>query len=453
MMSPPYRRQVVAHRRAASSERSRRQAFFLGSSQPPRGSRRLRVVAESSARPDARANAVRWSLLPRNAKWTYRNSSGNFGVIGEERCGQPTRSRNSLTKGKEASFPRSSVPTKGMTEPSVRRRRPPNLRIDTQRVDVSGGETGKEIATLAGEYITRQRQRRVAKGEVYLKRCLTLFAVAFFGVIHTQQYTHLYYVCWVMTYCSFFLTLPSVLPSDNNKIQYMLVLSLGNIASAAAFTGKKALEKHRNSCDFVWYVSLLEFSSCPFTRWLCWWNMFFWSVHSVGASFMSAIFLHASTRLSPINGLYRFWKACGIYFIFVATVSGIDLAFSYRSGKYDLEAFKWAGRWNVIITVEQAVIGCLCLSHRFKNYMWAYAASVAAIKVREGTENNEHDSPPKSPVVKIPYERRHPRPWYRRVGEAVLATTIFRGDALVSSPNRPNRRCFPPPRRRPQWPP
>mmetsp|Transcript_25050 Transcript_25050/g.77327 ORF Transcript_25050/g.77327 Transcript_25050/m.77327 type:complete len:385 (+) Transcript_25050:166-1320(+) len=317
-------------------------------------------------------------------------------------------------------------------------RRQKKLRIDTQRTEVCGGETAeKRDRGLAGEYVQRHRQKRQRQGEAYMKRSVSVFALSFLGVMRFRQYSHLYYACWVSTYLSFFLTLPSVLPTDNTKIVSLLAIGLGNISTAAVFCASKALEKHRGSCDFAPVV--------------CAWNVCFWSFQAAGATAMSFVFLHAATRLQPRAALYRFWKATGLYFLFVSSVTSFDLFLSYRAGKYDAPDFVWAGRWNVVISLEQALLGCLSLSHRFKNFIWAYAASFSSINVRDErhrdaavasdhTPHRVHDSDDdgrlrakttagettagvaaaSSPLSSR--TRRPPtRPIYRRVWEAVLA--------------------------------
>uniref|UniRef100_A0A7S3NKC9 Uncharacterized protein n=1 Tax=Aureoumbra lagunensis TaxID=44058 RepID=A0A7S3NKC9_9STRA len=289
------------------------------------------------------------------------------------------------------------------------RRRPGGLRpISTERVEV--GETEMHVLnsrstnsssrtapsstgtikgnTLASEYMTRNRQKRVKKGSNYVRSCVSLFALSFFGVATAPQYSHIYYISWCCSYMAFILCLPSVLPSDNTKIKICLIVYSGNIAAVSIFCFNRFATKIF-ALSKLWQDQNIRGHLCAFPKDPCRWNLCFWGCHGVGAAFMTYFFITFSIRLPPALALYKFWRSNGFYFLFIATISAIDLTLSYRAGKYDLPKFIHAGRWNIIITIEQAFIGMLCLSQQFKLFMWRLAASSAAIRIRQ-----ESSTPP-----------------------------------------------------------
>lgn len=239
------------------------------------------------------------------------------------------------------------------------RRRP--MTIQTGRAFDEGG---------AGAYIAHHRDRRLRKGDIFLRRCAVLFMLSLTGIMKTRQYSIEYYLCWISTYVSFFFMLPSVLPSDNVRIRAMLLVAVWNMSCATAFAVRFARRKH----------SQLE--HCTLLRWVCLFNVGFWSVHAFIASALAASSLYSFARRSPADGLHRFWWDFGVYFTLLACVSSADLAAVYCGGKYHLPEYRVAFWGNVAITLVQFAIGRLCHSNAFKFAMWRYAASIASIRAR-----------------------------------------------------------------------
>jgi len=259
----------------------------------------------------------------------------------------------------------------------VRRRRRPlgqALRISTERVaSTTAPATPDEGNVVATVFLGKQRERRVRRGDAYLRRCVLIFMVSLSLVLTTPQYSNRYYLSWAATYASFFFMLPSVLPTDNTKIKVVLFATSWNMACGWCVALRYGVKK-------------LRITHCDVAPAVCAWNPFFWFAHSLNAGFFAVAAIHAAFRLAPAKGLHRLWRWCGFYFILVAVITFVDLTVSYHSGKYDPGTkYRVAGLWNLVLAVEQFLIGRLCLHNRFKLWTWRYAASLAKITVRDDT--------------------------------------------------------------------
>lgn len=218
-------------------------------------------------------------------------------------------------------------------------------------------------ANPAAAHMAAQRERRTRKGDLFLRRCVVLFLLSLVGVMKTPQYSIPYYCCWVITYMSFFLMLPSVLPTDNTRIQVMLCVTCWNMGCASLIAARFAVRKPE-----------------PL-------NVAFWSSHACLAGVFCVVAAHAAARLAPAHGLHKFWRCTGYYFQLVSLVTLMDFLVAYSTGKYHRPEFRVAFFGNLTVIAEQFAIGRLCHSHRFKNLMWTYAAQIASIRVRDNTRS------------------------------------------------------------------
>jgi len=264
------------------------------------------------------------------------------------------------------------------SETSKRRR--PVLKIETDRKleDETDDECSNKTMALA--YMQRHRERRVRKGDKLLRNCVTVFMVSLLGVLVCKQYSNAYYLAWCSTYCSFFLILPSVLPCDNGKIKILLFASGWNMTCGFVFATRYAKLKYHQyitkECEHQLHIDPT----------LCYFNPFFLVSSAILAAY-ACFSIYSAFDLSPCQGLHRFWRTCGIYFIFVGLFNAINWCVSYGTGQYDLPHYHNAGRWNLALTTLQFIIGILCLCNRFKTFMWRFAASNAAIKLRATPTN------------------------------------------------------------------
>lgn len=212
------------------------------------------------------------------------------------------------------------------------------------------------------------------RGFFYLWGCCVVFLAALTDVIVAPQYSHCYYVGWVVAIASALLILPSVLPCDSTRIAVFLEVSIGNTACIVFFSAWKS------------YYFWLELRSGDCARMhgsamFCGWTSIYWCIHTLIALAFLFIWIHASIKLKPAIGLNRFWRCAGIYFIIVGIVSLIDKGLCHISGAYTSRS-QFIGRifwWNIVITIEEFVLGALCLSNRFKSWIWRRTASSANI--------------------------------------------------------------------------
>jgi len=270
-----------------------------------------------------------------------------------------------------------SQPREGGEPMRLRRKK---LSINTERRfedGVASAAVEDNVARETGRYVSMQRQRRVRKGDILLRRCFLVFLVSMSIVFTAPQYTHRYYLSLATAIVAFFLMLPSVLPSDNSRIGVMLVASNHFCVCIGVFSGLNA-RRH-------W--KLLDSGDCERATgapaWSCAWNVAFWSAHTAFPLSLTVVWAHAALRLAPADGLNRFWKFAGFYFIAIALFSLADKALSpaYRRQRNHLAArVFW---WNMLLTAEEFAVGALCLSNRFKLWIWRHAASYASITVRD----------------------------------------------------------------------
>lgn len=215
------------------------------------------------------------------------------------------------------------------------------------------------------------------RGFLYLWGYCVVFLASLTAVMFAPQYSHCYYVAWVITIASALIMLPSVLPCDSTRIAVFLEVSIGNTACVTIFCAWKSLsswlELRSGECLRVHQTSVF-----------CDWTLTYWCIHTLIALAFLLIWIHTSARLKPAIGLNRFWRCSGIYFIMVGTVSLADKGLCYIYGAYNSQSYSdsrmfW---WNIVLTVEEFVIGALCLSNRFKSWIWRRAASSANITER-----------------------------------------------------------------------
>mmetsp|Transcript_954 Transcript_954/g.2733 ORF Transcript_954/g.2733 Transcript_954/m.2733 type:complete len:362 (-) Transcript_954:128-1213(-) len=218
----------------------------------------------------------------------------------------------------------------------------------------------------AAVFLSTQRRKRVRKGHVYLQRCCVVFGLSLSAVFCVPQYTHLYYALWVVTFASFFLMLPTVLPTDNDRIKVMLRVSCFNVCVIVLFCFGMAYRNFE--------------SHGP-------WQTSYWLFH--GALQLVVFFKLAEANfLPPDRALSTFWRVCSLYFIGIAGVSVVDKIVARKSGFYERsgENETTVVVWNWIITFEEFAIGLLCASKRFKLFVWRHAASYASIRVKHSAE-------------------------------------------------------------------
>lgn len=241
------------------------------------------------------------------------------------------------------------------------RRRPPSLdttrRVGDGLVTAGGGNAG------AAAHIANYRSRRLRKCDVLLRRCVVVFMFCLTGVLKFEQYSFMYYLSWVLTYLSFFFILPSVLPSDTNRIRVMLVVTAWNMLCASGLAMRFATKKYREESNKLRYC-----------------NFFFWLSHSLLALYYCACAVHALAYMVPSAALHKFWRSTGYYFTCSSLLTAMDLLYSTHSGKYQDKKYGVAMYGNAAVTSIQFLIGRLCHSNRFKNFMWAYAAQIASIR-------------------------------------------------------------------------
>mmetsp|Transcript_22081 Transcript_22081/g.69069 ORF Transcript_22081/g.69069 Transcript_22081/m.69069 type:complete len:307 (+) Transcript_22081:104-1024(+) len=276
-----------------------------------------------------------------------------------------------------------------------RRGRRKALSINTERRFGDGLVSGcpamgnKENAAAA--YLSQQRERRVRKGDIYLRWCCAVFLISLCMVYTAKQYSHRYYASWAITYSAFFLILPTVLPSDNNRILFMLVASLWNCLIMLTFCGLMVRRK----------FDVLVHGDCRHyvggRRRFCQWNLLFWSFHTLFGLFITSCIAHAALRLKPADALNRYWRLAGVFFGSIGFISLTDDLMASLSGAYQpARVF----RWKVVLSFQMFLIGALCLSSRFKLWMWRQCARHAAITVRISTTHSP-DRKPKSAIREI----------------------------------------------------
>lgn len=190
------------------------------------------------------------------------------------------------------------------------------------------------------------------------------------GIIKTRQYSIEYYVAWVATYFSFFLMLPSVLPTDGTKIRFMLVVCAWNMFCASALASRMAVGKLRGSCDHMPLV--------------CFFNVYFWLGHASLAAVTTARLVRCIGWMPTAEALHAFWRISGWYFILSAFIQVSDIAASCYGGKYRNPEYLVAFYGNAAVVASQFVIGNLCRSESFKQFMWRFAASSTSAFARRG---------------------------------------------------------------------
>ena len=259
------------------------------------------------------------------------------------------------------------------------------MKIDTQRRFGDLTSTGEEAAS----YVNLHRDRRVKRGQIFMRRCVVIFAGSLIGVGTATQYSLLYYGCWCCVYLSFFLMMPSVLPTDNTKIKIANWVGVWNMSLGACFAVHFA---HRK------YLAVDECVTM-YPRWLCRWNVVFWTMHIFNALANAGMCFQSSRYQAPAASLHHFWWAFGCYFTFLALTGFTDLGLETLAGKYnnvrsddtdvvsDSMMVATPGRkpcfyGKFAILCVQLIIGRLCHCKRFKMYMWRYAASHASISLR-----------------------------------------------------------------------
>lgn len=207
-------------------------------------------------------------------------------------------------------------------------------------------------------HLATQRARRVRKGDVLMRRCVACFLLALTGVLKSPQYSITYYVCWLLTYLSFFLILPCVLPTDNTRIRVMLFATIFNMACGTVLAVRFALRKAASCSGLV-----------------CRFDVGYWVAHAIFAAAV-ALANFSIVRLPPAQSLDRFWRHCGLYWLMTATASLLSFLVVYYCGKYDKPEYRVAFYGNLALIAVQFLIARLCMSMRFKRWMWRYAASV-----------------------------------------------------------------------------
>lgn len=237
-------------------------------------------------------------------------------------------------------------------------RRPSSIRTDRRLYD--GLVSGKQHSNSA-HYLGEHRERRVRECNMYLKRCCIIFLLSLTAVGTAPHYSHRYYLSWSVTYGAFFLMLPSVLPSDTWRIFVMLIASLWNcvlmITLCALMVRRKYLVLQSAECACLLF---------------CRWNVGFWSFHLLNCILVFAVIAHAATRLKMADALNRYWRLAGCFFVSIASVSLVDDIVASLAGAPQPALVL---RWKVALSFELYLIGALCLSHRFKIWMWGFAAS------------------------------------------------------------------------------
>lgn len=230
--------------------------------------------------------------------------------------------------------------------------------------------TGKSTTT----YLTEKTKRRFLMGDAYLRRCCCIFVISLYADLTAPQYSHRYYLSWVFTYGSFLLLLPSVLPSDNNRVTVMLASALANTVIMGSYCVLMTRRKVRRLDP-----------DCFVTQW----NVFFWIFHGI-VVFVSALAIAFALCLAPSVALNKFWKIAGSYFIVIGLTSLADeLVAAAHRGE---DGAMCGGRleplpprvfwWKVSLSLQAFLTGALCLNNRFKLRMWRLAASYGSITVR-----------------------------------------------------------------------
>lgn len=237
-------------------------------------------------------------------------------------------------------------------------RRPSSIR--TERRPYDGLVSGKQHSTSA-HYLEVHRERRVRECNLYLKRCCILFLLSMTAVGTAPHYSHRYYMSWAVSYGAFFLMLPSVLPCDNSRIFVMLIASLWNCVLMISICAIMVRRKYR----------VLKSVDCECLA-FCQWNVGFWSFHLLNCIVVFALIAHAATRLKMADALNRYWRLAGYFFGAIASVSLVDDIVASIAGAPQPALVL---RWKVALSFELYLIGSLCLSHRFKIWMWGFAAS------------------------------------------------------------------------------
>ena len=250
-------------------------------------------------------------------------------------------------------------------------RRRPQLTIDTERRILT--ELNSRSTPGAETYLSKHRERRLKRGSSYLRQCVCIFATCLGGVLVAPQYSHVYYVCWFFTYLSFFCMLPSVLPTDNTKISWLLTIGAGNAVLAMLATLSLAWKKYGQ------LIARDETLSCR-PRSFCVWNVMFW-IEQFGMSCAMFVVLSHATYLTPATGLHRFWRSCGFYFLGIGLMSLVNARFTLHAASID-DTYHAPSAWGSFLAVEQLLIGSACLSNKFKMWTWKFAASYSAITER-----------------------------------------------------------------------
>lgn len=247
-----------------------------------------------------------------------------------------------------------------------------DLSIQTER---RLGEDGIDTSGMSPcrKYVDKRRERRTALGTRFWIQCCVFFVMSLCSVFAAPRRSHYYYAAWTVCIASFLLLLPSVLPSDNTKINYLMHLVFGSTLVVFCQCVLSAVKQYSA------YVSGECERAMP--RAYCKWDMVFWTVHGTAALVLCFVWRYKQRNLKPIDKLDQFWRNSGYYFIAVGTVSLADkAAFAYCGMWENAESGSRIFWWNMVITVEEFVIGILCLSHRFKAKVWRKVATYGGVK-------------------------------------------------------------------------